>query len=73
MIQVSIPDATAWKFKDKETFILIDTTQMKNTRYTHACAIVRSEKHDGRPLLVNAGGDGTGSETCEFYDFHQSR
>ena len=61
--------STVWKFKDKENFILIETTQMKNTRSSHACSIVRSEKHDRRPLLVNAGGHGTGHETCEFYDF----
>ena len=60
---------TAWKFKDKDNFILIDTTQMKNTRRSHACAIVRSKKHDGRPLLVNAGGFPDGAENCEFYDF----
>ena len=63
--------STVWKFKGKENFIPIETTQMKNTRVSHACSIVRSEKHDKRPLLVIAGnnGGGNGSKTCEFYDF----
>ena len=43
---------------------------MKKTRSYHACGIVRSDKHNGRPLLVAAASnDGAGFQTCEFYDY----
>ena len=58
--------STAWKFKDPLKFILNDTTQMKETRYNHACGIY---KHNGTKLLVAVGGYGTGRYYCEFYDF----
>ena len=62
--------STVWKFNDPEKFVLTGTTQMKKTRYRHACGIVRSEEHKRRPLLVTAGGYGTGpSSTCEFHDY----
>ena len=62
--------STVWKFNDPEKFLLNGTTQMKKTRYYHACGIVRSDKHNGRPLLVVAGSNGgPGTKTCEFYDY----
>ena len=68
--------STVWKFNDPKKFILKGTTQMIKSRRYHGCAILRrSDKHNGRPLLVNAAGlqgsgsSGTGSSDCEFYDY----
>ena len=53
-----------------ELCILSGTTQMNHRRRYHACGIMRSEKHNGRPLLVAAASnDGTGAQNCEFYDY----
>ena len=64
---------TVWKFNDPEKFNRLnklDTKQMKKTRFFHACGIFRSDKHNGRPLLVTAGSFmGTGRKNCEFYDY----
>ena len=69
------PSSKAWKFHDPEKFILDGTTHMKKGRWDHGCGIVRSNMHNGRPLLVVAGSmkgsapDGGGGNNCEFYDY----
>ena len=69
---------TVWKLKDKEKFTLLGTSRMIQHRYGHGCGIFRSNLHEGRPLLVAAGGYAsvwgnggkeTGKGTCEFFDF----
>ena len=43
---------------------------MNHKRRHHACGILRSEKHNGRPLLVVAGSNTEpGRQSCEFYDY----
>ena len=73
------PKTTVWKFSDPKRFILTGTSWMKEMRFNHGCAIFRSNKHSGRPLLVVAGCQhaglrhfhtyGNGHRTCEFYDY----
>ena len=77
------PKTTVWKFSDPKRFILTGTSWMKEMRFNHGCSIFRSNKHNGRPLLVVAGCQhngllgyggwrneyGKGHKTCEFYDY----
>ena len=44
---------------------------MKKTRGYHACSIFSSDQHGGRPVLVAAGGIGSGYWNCELWDFTQ--
>jgi len=62
---------TVWRFKGNEKFVLNGTNQMKKGRAYHGCAIFRSNKHNGRPLLVIAGGNGLddAANTCEYFDY----
>ena len=63
--------STVWKFSDPKKFTLKGTSQMIKSRRYHGCGILRrSDKHNGRPLLVVAGSNGgPGTKTCEFYDY----
>jgi len=42
---------------------------MKHARNGFACGIFNSKFHSNRPIMVAAGGYGSGSETGEFWDF----
>ena len=42
---------------------------MIHTRSTFACGIFNSKLHSNRPIIVAAGGFGSGAETGEFWDF----
>jgi len=61
--------SNVWMFNNKEEFSLVKETQMKQKRYNHGCGIFYSNKHDGRPLLVVAGGWTDGERSSEFWDF----
>ena len=42
---------------------------MLHERLDHACTIFKSGLHDGRPVIIIAGGYGSGSQTAEVLDF----
>ena len=59
-----------WSFNNHVEFTLTNKPSMKHSRARHACGIVHSMHHQGRPLLVVAGswtGDGQGNS--EYLDF----
>ena len=48
----------------------IEVESMVNPRYDHACSIFRSLAHDGRQVVIDAGGSGA-SDKAEIWDFSQ--
>ena len=42
---------------------------MKHARSSHACTVFRSPAHEGRPVIIVAGGYGDGEDTSEIWDF----
>ena len=42
---------------------------MNQKRANHACAIMHSEAHSGRPIVVVAGGGEKFQDNTEFWDF----
>ena len=42
---------------------------MLHERYRHACTIFSSGLNDGRPVIIVAGGYGSGPQTAEVLDF----
>ena len=64
--------STVWLFNNHEEFTMTNKPSMKHRRGLHACGIVHSSLHDGRPLLVVAGGYGDGSDKSEYLDFSVS-
>ena len=69
-------DAVLLDLTGETYFTLKGTSQMIKSRRYHGCGILRrSDKHNGRPLLVVAGSmkgsapDGGGGNNCEFYDY----
>ena len=47
----------------------LEMESMLHERYRHACAIFSSGLNDGRPVIIIAGGTGSGPQTAEIYDF----
>jgi len=65
--------STVWSFNNHEEFTMTKKPSMIHRRTQHACGIVHSSLHDGRPLLVIAGGyGGWGSDKSEYLDFSVS-
>merc|ERR1711971_1390193 len=62
--------STVWSFNNQEEFTMTNKPSMKHRRSHHACGIVHSSLHYGRPLLVVAGAlFGDGMYKREFWDF----
>jgi len=62
--------STVWSFNNHEEFTMTNKPSMIYKRAWHACGIVHSSLHDGRPLLVVAGAFiGDGMDKSEFWDF----
>jgi len=62
--------STVWSFNNHEEFTMTNKPSMIHRRALHACGIVHSSLHDGRPLLVVAGAyQGSGRDKSEFWDF----
>ena len=45
---------------------------MIHPRYFYGCGVFNSKEHGGRPVIVTAGGLGSGSSTSEFWDISHS-
>lgn len=58
-----------WSFNNHVEFTLTNKPSMKHKRQKHACGIVHSIQHQGRPLLVVAGSDGRDGDSSEYWDF----
>jgi len=59
-----------WSFNNHVEFTLTNKPSMKHTRINHACGIVHSIQHQGRPILVAAGSNlGDGQDKSEYLDF----
>ena len=58
-----------WQFLPEMGFSHFVAKPMKHTRSSFACGIFNSKFHSNRPIMVAAGGYGSGSETGEFWDF----
>merc|ERR1712008_228033 len=62
--------STVWSFNNHEEFTMTNKPSMIYKRHYHACGIVQSSLHDGRPLLVVAGASfGDGMDKSEYFDF----
>jgi len=63
-------NSIVWLFNNHEEFTMTNLPSMIYKRYGHACGIVHSSLHNGRPLLVVAGSNqGDGRDKSEFWDF----
>ena len=47
----------------------LEMKSMLHKRDRHACTIFKSGLHDGQPMIIIAGGRGSGSQTAEVLDF----
>ena len=47
----------------------LEMDSMLHERWYHACTIFKSGLHDGRPVIIIAGGIGSGPTTAEVLDF----
>ena len=65
---LSIETSIVWKMNITDgSYIQQDS--LMYPRSNHACGILHSQAHSGRPLLVVTGGIGTNPKTTEFWDF----
>ena len=62
--------SNVWLFNAKEGMKFIGQgPDMIHPRSHHGCGVFNSKEHGGRPVIVTAGGHGSGSSTSEFWDF----
>merc|ERR1719334_1469707 len=66
----AVSTSDVWAFNNHVEFTLTNKPRMKHSRARHACGIVHSMHHQGRPLLVVVGSWlGIGSNKSEYWDF----
>ena len=64
----SIETSIVWKMNTTDG-VYIQQDSLIYPRSNHACGIIHSKAHSGRPLLVITGGIGTNPKTTEIWDF----
>ena len=57
-----------WIFRDEGMKFVGNGPSMNHVRLNHACGIYQSPTHDGNPMIVVAGGNGS-PETSEYWQF----